>query len=79
LAQGVANNFGPTPPKVENYHGPRHTQEMISDQVWGGEINIFTNIIPVYVNYLRKKLRKVDNKELIHTVRGVGYLLKEAV
>jgi DNA-binding response OmpR family regulator len=55
------------------------TQEMISDQVWGGEINIFTNIIPVYVNYLRKKLRKVDNKELIHTVRGVGYLLKEAV
>ena len=55
------------------------TQGMISDQVWGGEINIFTNIIPVYVNYLRKKLRKVDTKELIHTVRGVGYILKEAV
>lgn len=53
------------------------TLDKISDQIWRGEISKFTNIIAVYVNYLRKKLRKVDSKELIHTVRSVGYILKE--
>jgi len=31
LAPGVANNFGPTPAKVENYHGPRHSHNLESD------------------------------------------------
>ena len=53
------------------------TWDMITDEVWGGEINKFTNIIAVYVNYLRKKIHHGDTRTLIHTVRGVGYLLKE--
>jgi len=53
------------------------TQDMISDQIWGGEISKFTNIIAVYVNYLRRKLRKVDAKVFFQNVRGVGYMLKE--
>lgn len=53
------------------------TLGMISDQIWGGEINIFTNIIAVYVNYLRRKIHQDDTIKLIHTVRGVGYMLKE--
>ena len=53
------------------------TWDMITDEVWGGEINKFTNIIAVYVNYLRKKIHHGDTRTLIQTVRGVGYLLKE--
>ena len=37
----------------------------------------FTNIIDVYVNYLRKKVDRDYTKKLIHTVRGIGYVLKE--
>ncbi|MCP3176436.1 MAG: heavy metal response regulator transcription factor [Desulfuromonadales bacterium] len=53
------------------------TRTMIAEHVWDYTFDSFTNIIDVYVNYLRKKVdRDYDNK-LIHTVRGVGYVLKE--
>jgi heavy metal response regulator len=53
------------------------TRTMIAEHVWDYTFDSFTNIIDVYVNYLRKKIDKEFEKKLIHTVRGVGYVLKE--
>jgi len=53
------------------------TRTMIAEHVWDYTFDSFTNIIDVYVNYLRKKIDKDYNKKLIHTIRGVGYVLKE--
>lgn len=53
------------------------TRNMIADEVWQGSFDKFTNIIDVYVNYLRKKIDKGKGKRLIHTLHGIGYMLKE--
>jgi heavy metal response regulator len=53
------------------------TRTMIAEHVWDYTFDSFTNIIDVYVNYLRKKVDRDFSKKLIHTVRGVGYVLKE--
>lgn len=53
------------------------TRTMIAEHVWDYTFDSFTNIIDVYVNYLRKKVDREAEKKLIHTVRGVGYILKE--
>jgi len=53
------------------------TRTMIAEHVWDYTFDSFTNIIDVYVNYLRKKVDRDYEKKLIHTVRGVGYVLKE--
>jgi heavy metal response regulator len=53
------------------------TRTMIAEHVWDYTFDSFTNIIDVYVNYLRKKIDRDADKKLIHTVRGVGYILKE--
>ena len=53
------------------------TRTMIADHVWDYTFDTFTNIIDVYVNYLRKKIDRDEEKKLIHTVRGVGYIFKE--
>jgi two-component system copper resistance phosphate regulon response regulator CusR len=53
------------------------TREQISDHVWKAELDPRTNIVDVYVNYLRKKLDAADAPPLVHTVRGTGYVLKE--
>ena len=47
------------------------------ENVWGVNYDIGTNVVDVYVNYLRKKLEKENNDRLIHTVIGMGYVLKE--
>ena len=53
------------------------TRTMIAEHVWDYTFDSFTNIIDVYVNYLRKKVDRDFAKKLIHTVRGIGYVLKE--
>jgi DNA-binding response OmpR family regulator len=53
------------------------TRTMIADHVWDYTFDSFTNIIDVYVNYLRKKIDRDAPVKLIHTVRGVGYIMKE--
>lgn len=53
------------------------TRKEILESVWGGSVEGFTNIVDVYVNYLRKKIERADRPKLIKTVRGVGYLLEE--
>ena len=53
------------------------SRTMIAENVWDYTFDSFTNIIDVYVNYLRNKIDKNFDKKLIHTVRGAGYALKE--
>ena len=53
------------------------TRREILEAVWGGSVEGFTNIVDVYVNYLRKKIERSDRAKLLKTVRGVGYLLEE--
>jgi DNA-binding response OmpR family regulator len=47
------------------------------DEVWGVNFDLGTNVVDVYVNYLRKKLDKYGKGKLIHTVIGMGYVLKD--
>jgi len=51
------------------------TRTMISEHVWDYHFDSMTNLVDVYVNYLRKKIDRGFELKLIHTVRGVGYLL----
>jgi len=54
------------------------TRATIAENVWVDTVfDTFTNIIDVYVNYLRKKVDHGASKKLIHTVRGLGYIMKE--
>ncbi len=53
------------------------TRTMIIDHVWNYDFDTETNVIDVYVNYLRKKIDTGHDIKLIHTVRGVGYVLKK--
>lgn len=53
------------------------TRTMISEHVWDINFDTFTNVIDVYVNYLRNKIDKGQSRKLIHTIRGRGYILKE--
>jgi len=52
------------------------TRNMIAEKVWEHSFESFTNIIDVYVNYLRKKVDRGFDRKLIHTVRGQGYVLR---
>ncbi len=53
------------------------TRTMITEHVWGEDSAAFTNVIDVYINYIRKKIEKDFGTPLIHTIRLVGYILKE--
>ena len=51
-------------------------REKIEDHIWNFEYDGGTNVVDVYVNYLRNKIDKDFDKKLIQTVRGVGYMLQ---
>lgn len=53
------------------------TRTMISENVWDEHFDTLTNIIEVYINYLRNKIDRGHEKKLIHTLRGRGYVLKD--
>jgi two-component system, OmpR family, copper resistance phosphate regulon response regulator CusR len=53
------------------------TRDMIAREVWKDADGTLTNTIDVYVNLLRKKVERPDARQLIHTVRGVGYALRD--
>jgi len=53
------------------------TRTMIAEHVWDYSFDTTTNVIDVYVNYLRKKIDSEHTPKLLHTVRGIGYVLKE--
>ena len=48
---------------------------MLAREVWKEPDGVWTNVIEVYINSLRKKVEQADQRQLIHTVRGVGYRL----
>lgn len=53
------------------------TRDQILEKVWGYDFMGDSNIIEVYIRYLRLKLEEHNEKRLIHTVRSVGYVLRE--
>jgi two-component system response regulator MprA len=53
------------------------TRELILDRVWGYTFDSGTNSLAVYVGYLRRKTEEDGEPRLIHTARGVGYVLRE--
>jgi two-component system response regulator MprA len=50
---------------------------LIYDRVWGYDFGMASNALRVYIGYLRRKLQGAGARQLIHTVRGVGYVLRE--
>lgn len=53
------------------------SRALIAEHVWDQSFDSETNVVDVYINHLRAKVDKDAPKKLIHTVRGVGYVLKE--
>ena len=53
------------------------SRERIEQHVWGFDIDGGSNVVDVYIRYLRKKIDQPGKPAYIHTVRGVGYVLKE--
>ncbi len=54
------------------------TRDQIYDRIWGYDFGGESNIIEVYIRYLRSKLEANGEHRLLHTIRGVGYALREA-
>jgi DNA-binding response OmpR family regulator len=52
------------------------TRDQLAQHVWGGDYDPMSNNADVYVGYVRRKLQAVTTTPLIHTVRGLGYMLK---
>ena len=59
-------------------HHPRQvlTRSQIFDRVWGYDFGPASNSLEVYVGYLRRKTEEAGEPRLLHTVRGVGYVLR---
>jgi two-component system response regulator MprA len=51
---------------------------LIYERVWGYDFGPSSNALRVYIGYLRRKLSDLGAPDLIHNVRGVGYMLREA-
>lgn len=54
------------------------TREMIFDRVWGYDFGGESNVLDVYIRYLRQKLESDGEARLLYTVRGVGYVMRES-
>lgn len=52
------------------------TRDQIADHVWNYECSFESNLVDVYVRYLRKKIDQDNDKKLLHTIRGVGYAMR---
>jgi DNA-binding response OmpR family regulator len=55
------------------------SRETLSEKVWEETFDTLTNVIDVYINYLRNKVDRQYEPKLIHTVRGIGYMFKTPV
>ena len=53
--------------------GQVFTRSVLLDTVWGSSTEVYTNVVDLYVSYLRKKLDREGEASRIRTVRGVGY------
>ena len=54
------------------------SKEQLLERVWGIDFEAETHVLEVYVGYIRRKTEAEGEPRLIHTVRGVGYVLKES-
>jgi len=61
------------------HRGAVVTRAMIAEHVWGQHFGSFSNVIDVYIRYLRAKIDADYELKLIHTLRGVGYVLSECL
>ena len=57
--------------------GRVYSRGEILENVWDVNFDMTTNVVDVYINYLRRKIDKNTNRKLIHTVVGMGYVLRE--
>jgi two-component system OmpR family response regulator len=57
--------------------GQVYTRTSIMENCWGYDFDNASNVLEVYMNFLRKKIDQSFGKKLLHTVRGVGYVLRE--
>jgi DNA-binding response OmpR family regulator len=57
--------------------GQVYTRTSLMESVWGYDFDNTSNVLEVYMNFLRKKIDRADEKKLLHTVRGVGYVMRE--
>jgi DNA-binding response OmpR family regulator len=55
------------------------SRAMIIEHVWNLSFDTMTNVVDVYINYVRKKVDQGFDRKLIHTIRGVGYQIGEEV
>ena len=53
------------------------SRELLIEKIWGYEFDGTTNSIDVYVRYLRAKIEEPFDEKFIHTIRGVGYIIKD--
>ncbi len=58
------------------HEGEVLTRQQILDAVWGAEPDVYSNVVDLYVHYLRRKLESMGRRDVIRTVRGVGYSLR---
>jgi DNA-binding response OmpR family regulator len=58
--------------------GQNVTRAQIIEHVWNLSFDTMTNVVDVYINYLRKKIDAPPSRKLIQTVRGVGYRMQAA-
>ncbi len=52
------------------------TRQQILDSVWGAEPDVYSNVVDLYIHYLRRKLEALGERHALQTVRGVGYALR---
>jgi two-component system response regulator MprA len=52
-------------------------RDQLLEEIWGWASETLSNSLEVYIGYLRRKLEANDEPRLIHTVRGVGYVLRQ--
>ncbi len=52
------------------------SRRQILDAVWGSEPDVYSNVVDLYVHYLRRKLGQLHRADLLRTVRGVGYVMR---
>jgi len=52
------------------------TRQQILDSVWGAEPDVYSNVVDLYIHYLRRKLGALGQRRALQTVRGVGYALR---
>jgi len=52
------------------------SRQVLLEEIWGYDFEVETNVVDVYVRYLRQKVENPFDSRLIHTIRGVGYILK---